>query len=108
MANLCLCAPRVTLDWPKSPEVASLFALGPGTPATMSQVAKDVATFLRWASEPEHDHRKRMGLKVNCWARVTVGDKKGSFLCMFSKLSLFPDVVDDGLAAAPDLCHEAA
>lgn len=64
MANLCLCAPRVTLDWPKSPEVASLFALGPGTPATMSQVAKDVATFLRWASEPEHDHRKRMGLKM--------------------------------------------
>ncbi|OBS67197.1 hypothetical protein A6R68_04289 [Neotoma lepida] len=34
------------------------------TPATMSQVAKDVATFLRWASEPEHDHRKRMGLKM--------------------------------------------
>lgn len=30
----------------------------------MSQVAKDVCTFLRWASEPEHDHRKRMGLKV--------------------------------------------
>ncbi|XP_029442006.1 cytochrome c1, heme protein, mitochondrial isoform X2 [Rhinatrema bivittatum] len=35
-----------------------------GTPASMSQVAKDVCTFLRWASEPEHDHRKRMGLKV--------------------------------------------
>uniref|UniRef100_A0A7N5KM00 Cytochrome c1, heme protein, mitochondrial-like n=1 Tax=Ailuropoda melanoleuca TaxID=9646 RepID=A0A7N5KM00_AILME len=34
-----------------------------GTPATMSQVAKDVCTFLRWASEPEHDHRKLMGLK---------------------------------------------
>ncbi|KAI2663853.1 Cytochrome c1, heme protein, mitochondrial [Labeo rohita] len=26
-----------------------------GTPATMSQVAKDVCTFLRWAAEPEHD-----------------------------------------------------
>uniref|UniRef100_A0A2K6MT33 Cytochrome c1 n=1 Tax=Rhinopithecus bieti TaxID=61621 RepID=A0A2K6MT33_RHIBE len=35
-----------------------------GTPATMSQIAKDVCTFLRWASEPEHDHRKRMGLKM--------------------------------------------
>ncbi|KAJ7338272.1 hypothetical protein JRQ81_011026 [Phrynocephalus forsythii] len=35
-----------------------------GTPATMSQIAKDVCTFLRWASEPEHDVRKRMGLKA--------------------------------------------
>uniref|UniRef100_A0A6I8NJK1 Cytochrome c1, heme protein, mitochondrial n=1 Tax=Ornithorhynchus anatinus TaxID=9258 RepID=A0A6I8NJK1_ORNAN len=35
-----------------------------GTPATMSQVAKDVCTFLRWAAEPEHDARKRMGLKM--------------------------------------------
>ncbi|XP_040208107.1 cytochrome c1, heme protein, mitochondrial [Rana temporaria] len=35
-----------------------------GTPASMSQVAKDVCTFLRWASEPEHDDRKRMGMKI--------------------------------------------
>eukprot|EP00731_Ephydatia_muelleri_P026233 Em0018g333a len=35
-----------------------------GTPATVSQMAKDVCTFLRWASEPEHDDRKRMGMKA--------------------------------------------
>jgi len=35
-----------------------------GTPATVSQMAKDVTTFLNWAAEPEHDDRKRTGFKV--------------------------------------------
>lgn len=35
-----------------------------GTPATASQMAKDVCTFLAWASEPEHDERKKMGMKA--------------------------------------------
>lgn len=35
-----------------------------GTPATTSQMAKDVTTFLNWASEPEHDERKKWGLKA--------------------------------------------
>jgi len=35
-----------------------------GTPATASQMAKDVVTFLSWAAEPEHDERKKMGLKA--------------------------------------------
>ncbi|RHZ59529.1 hypothetical protein Glove_363g12 [Diversispora epigaea] len=35
-----------------------------GTPATSSQMAKDVATFLSWAAEPEHDDRKKMGVKA--------------------------------------------
>ena len=33
-----------------------------GTPATVSQMAKDVSVFLAWCSEPEHDDRK----KVTC------------------------------------------
>ncbi|CAG8502710.1 17575_t:CDS:2 [Dentiscutata erythropus] len=35
-----------------------------GTPATTSQMAKDVTTFLAWAAEPEHDERKKMGVKA--------------------------------------------
>lgn len=35
-----------------------------GTPATASQMAKDVGTFLKWAAEPEHDDRKKMALKA--------------------------------------------
>lgn len=35
-----------------------------GTPASASQMAKDVSTFLRWTQEIEHDDRKRIGLKV--------------------------------------------
>lgn len=34
-----------------------------GTPATTSQMAKDVAIFLSWAAEPEHDQRKLMGVQ---------------------------------------------
>jgi ubiquinol-cytochrome c reductase cytochrome c1 subunit len=36
----------------------------PGTPATTSQMAKDVTTFLSWAAEPEHDERKKIGIKA--------------------------------------------
>lgn len=34
------------------------------TPATVEQMASDVATFLNWAAEPELEQRKRMGVQV--------------------------------------------
>lgn len=34
-----------------------------GTPATLSQMAKDVTTFLSWCAEPHHDKRKFMGFQ---------------------------------------------
>jgi len=35
-----------------------------GTPATTSQMAKDVVEFLNWTAEPEMDDRKKMGWKT--------------------------------------------
>ncbi|KAH8815428.1 cytochrome c1 heme protein [Xylogone sp. PMI_703] len=35
-----------------------------GTPASTSQMAKDVVEFLNWAAEPEMDDRKKMGMKA--------------------------------------------
>jgi len=34
-----------------------------GTPATQSQLAKDICVFLVWAASPEHDLRKKMAIK---------------------------------------------
>ena len=42
-----------------------------GTPATVPQMAHDVATFLTWASEPNLDDRHRTGLKVILFLVVT-------------------------------------
>lgn len=44
-----------------------------GTPQTTEQYAKDVATFLTWAAEPEMEARKRMGLKVLMFLTVFAG-----------------------------------
>jgi ubiquinol-cytochrome c reductase cytochrome c1 subunit len=43
-----------------------------GTPATASQLAKDVVTLLRWSAELEHDERKRMGIKMIMIASLLV------------------------------------
>lgn len=35
-----------------------------GTPASTSQLAKDVSEFLKWSAEKSHDEKKKMLLKV--------------------------------------------
>jgi ubiquinol-cytochrome c reductase cytochrome c1 subunit len=44
-----------------------------GTPNNASQLAKDVAEFLAWASYPEHDERKKMGIKALAMSGLMLG-----------------------------------
>ncbi|KAF2804305.1 cytochrome c1, mitochondrial precursor [Mytilinidion resinicola] len=44
-----------------------------GTPASTSQMAKDVVEFLNWSAEPEADERKKMGWKVLAVTSVLFG-----------------------------------
>jgi ubiquinol-cytochrome c reductase cytochrome c1 subunit len=43
------------------------------TPATVAQMAHDVASFLMWAAEPNLEERHRIGLKVMLFLLVTTG-----------------------------------
>lgn len=44
-----------------------------GSPQVVSQYAKDVASFLTWAAEPELEHRKAMGVKVLIFLSIFAG-----------------------------------
>lgn len=44
-----------------------------GTPAPASQMAKDVAEFLVWTAEPDHNDRRRKGLKWMLFMAMVVG-----------------------------------
>ncbi len=44
-----------------------------GTKATKEQIARDISTFLAWASEPELEERKQMGLKAILFLIVLLG-----------------------------------
>merc|ERR1719392_555968 len=48
----------------QAPLYSEIIEYEDGTPATQSQLAKDVVTFLSWAASPEHDMRKKMGIKA--------------------------------------------
>ncbi|MEX1037098.1 MAG: cytochrome c1 [Sneathiella sp.] len=44
-----------------------------GTPATVDQMARDVAVFLAWAAEPKMEQRKSLGLKVILFLLILAG-----------------------------------
>jgi ubiquinol-cytochrome c reductase cytochrome c1 subunit len=44
-----------------------------GTEATVSQMARDVTTFLAWAAEPEKEQRRQMGIRVLIFLTVLGG-----------------------------------
>jgi ubiquinol-cytochrome c reductase cytochrome c1 subunit len=43
------------------------------TKPTVEQMAYDVSTFLAWASEPEMEDRKRLGIKVLLYLLLMTG-----------------------------------
>jgi cytochrome c1 len=57
-----------------------------GTPATLDQYAKDVASFLYWAAEPTLEQRKSVGLKVMIFLLILSG------LMVFTKKRIWSDV----------------
>jgi ubiquinol-cytochrome c reductase cytochrome c1 subunit len=55
------------------PLVEGGVAYNDDTQATVPQMAKDVATFLAWASEPHMEQRKRVGIRVMLFLLVIAG-----------------------------------
>ena len=47
-----------------APLIDEAVTFADGTPATVSQMAKDVTAFLSWAAEPELEERKLMGIRA--------------------------------------------
>ena len=52
-----------------------------GTPATQSQLAKDVTTFLTWAGEPYYDSKKALEFKVHIMRRFAYQSQRAYVSC---------------------------
>ncbi len=62
-----------------------------GSPQTLQQYAKDVASFLYWAAEPSMEARKKMGFRVMVFLIIFAG------LLYFTKKKVWADVHGDAV-----------
>ena len=56
-----------------------------GSPATLEQYTKDIATFLMWAAEPKMEARKELGMQVFVFLIIFAG------LMYFTKKKVWAD-----------------
>lgn len=68
--NLYFPGHQIAMPPPLFPD---LVTYADGTPATLEQMAADVTAFLTWASEPNLEDRKSMGLKVMIFLVIFTG-----------------------------------
>jgi ubiquinol-cytochrome c reductase cytochrome c1 subunit len=61
---------QIAMPPPLNPDQVTF---GDKTPATVAQMAHDVASFLMWAAEPNLEERHRTGFKVMLFLLVTTG-----------------------------------
>jgi hypothetical protein len=59
--NLYMPGHKIAMPMPLSD---GLVTYADGTPQTVAQYAKDVASFLTWAAEPKLEERKKVGFRV--------------------------------------------
>lgn len=67
-----------------------------GTPATTSQMAKDVVEFLNFAAEPEMDQRKKMGIATvvitSALLALSIWVKRFVLLCFVSTVGALANI----------------
>ena len=69
-----------------SPLIKDGIEYSDGTQATISQQARDVSAFLAWATEPNLEQRKRMGVMVVLFLIIMTG------LIYYSKRKTWSDI----------------
>jgi ubiquinol-cytochrome c reductase cytochrome b/c1 subunit len=74
-----------------------------GTPATVEQYAKDVATFMVWAAEPHMEARKRIGFQVMIFLIVFAVLLYFTKKKVWKEVEMHPEVLQEKSRKQPEL-----